>query len=879
MKCLYHKFACTLLVIFVYISCIGRLHAQTYLWHSDTLNYILDYDNVMYEYDFKSGNVSELFRIKQSRFDDIFTFDFTSWLRGIYAFEFSPDKKDVYFVNREAGLFKYNIANDSLSFLIDLTPEKEPGNYFEYSQILDINFISDSIIYTSGGTYSEYNIKTNTYRRIRQPANYTVFFETREQELASLSVVHYKGKYIYIPLRRPYKLMILDLDNPDNNTLFTDLSSFSDLGILVNNLISVQNDCDSVDLYLLTYDETPVGFQKGWYKIDPVSGSWSFAYPKFPFGFYFDMQKVKHYNDISYDACQRHIDLDIDNSTALGQDYASPYQCKYAHTAISDTDVLIRNDYPLDSLVIQISGAVDDRELIVASGSYDVISYSKSHKVIRNTGSTTNDDFVAAIRNTVYTHHNAGKDSEVKILVTPYYGGIAGLDAVTTIRFTDPLPNAGNDYTLVGCVDSPPIYLASTLASGVDTGGVFLYHDRTVDSVYFLSIGVDTVSYITNQGVCSDTARISIEVFERPAFTDLQDTVLCSDQTLTVDLSSLSGDISWNDTNTDKHRVFDQQGVYVYEIWSDKGCISSDTFRLVYLPAVTHNATDTIVCPDRPFVNHGIEYTQPGIYADTLTNYLGCDSIITTLRLSFHSAVPLTVEGNHGICLGSPTTLTVPDEYSNLSLDGIPVDNHFTITQPGMYILQGIDKHGCNTGTDLNIDTFPTPVIATKDLTDTIYTHGLALPVQYLSQVSEYQWQPDDGSLDCVICPYPVLVSESPGIYSIVATNEYGCQSSAVIHVTFKEATIFIPNVISNKPQNAENGVFYVKGNYASFYSIVVYDRWGNMVFQNRNARSNDIDDGWNPQGSIVPGVYVYIIGFNEGGKEKMMHGSVTVLE
>lgn len=57
-----------------------------------------------------------------------------------------------------------------------------------------------------------------------------------------------------------------------------------------------------------------------------------------------------------------------------------------------------------------------------------------------------------------------------------------------------------------------------------------------------------------------------------------------------------------------------------------------------------------------------------------------------------------------------------------------------------------------------------------------------------------------------------------------------------------------------------------------------IYDRWGNKIFTN-TAISNDAAQGWLPNESIQPGVYVYLISYVENEKEVVMGGDVTVIE
>ncbi len=136
----------------------------------------------MYKYDFFQGNQELLFSITQQRFMDL---NKAFSLEEIHSFEYSLDRRYVYFMQYEGALFRYEVSTDSLIFLLDLTPETTPFLIQYYTQITNIDFISDSILYTSGLTFSEYNINTNTYTRIRQPVSHPVAFTPKRAGYSS----------------------------------------------------------------------------------------------------------------------------------------------------------------------------------------------------------------------------------------------------------------------------------------------------------------------------------------------------------------------------------------------------------------------------------------------------------------------------------------------------------------------------------------------------------------------------------------------------------------------------------------------------------------------------------------------------------------------
>lgn len=108
---------------------------------------------------------------------------------------------------------------------------------------------------------------------------------------------------------------------------------------------------------------------------------------------------------------------------------------------------------------------------------------------------------------------------------------------------------------------------------------------------------------------------------------------------------------------------------------------------------------------------------------------------------------------------------------------------------------------------------------------------------------------------------------EVPGIYPVylIAMNDSGCSDTAWMTIIVHDYhTFFIPNAFT-PDDNGLNDVFMpVYTNIIeSGYNFMVFDRWGNIVFQTKNTK-----EGWNgrsPGGKDMElGVYVYKISYTD---------------
>ena len=142
---------------------------------------------------------------------------------------------------------------------------------------------------------------------------------------------------------------------------------------------------------------------------------------------------------------------------------------------------------------------------------------------------------------------------------------------------------------------------------------------------------------------------------------------------------------------------------------------------------------------------------------------------------------------------------------------------------------------------------YPKPIIMTTDLLDILYYEGLPLPVEYSADANSFQWN-KANSIDCNQCPYPSLISPIEGRYTVEALNAYGCQETASIEVTFKEIKLYVPNVVKSNPNITINEIFFGQSDLEFEYELYIYDRWGNLLFVNKQATTNNEEDGWNPR-------------------------------
>lgn len=117
------------------------------------------------------------------------------------------------------------------------------------------------------------------------------------------------------------------------------------------------------------------------------------------------------------------------------------------------------------------------------------------------------------------------------------------------------------------------------------------------------------------------------------------------------------------------------------------------------------------------------------------------------------------------------------------------------------------------------------------------------------------------------------------GDYTFILMDNFGCIATDTATVRYLKPEYYVPNTVITKGSNAENSVFYLKGQNIIDYDITVYNRWGNIVSELKHLNPNDASQGWDVQNAAVnQGVYVYTLRIRDIYGEKLITGSVTVL-
>jgi gliding motility-associated-like protein len=377
--------------------------------------------------------------------------------------------------------------------------------------------------------------------------------------------------------------------------------------------------------------------------------------------------------------------------------------------------------------------------------------------------------------------------------------------------------------------------------------------------------------------------------------------------------SSLDGNIvSGNNTNT---AVVNASGEYILSVLNTQnGCTATQSVNVsdnIVLPNADAGNPATLTCTIEQVTLQGAGSTgtnysyswvgtgggaivsgantlqpianQPGIYTLTVLNTTtGCkklDEVEIFEETNKPTDVVLDLDkpsckDNDGVITFSTVTGGVgPYLYS---IDGgttFAPTLEFTAITPGNYDLWIQDVNGCEYQESLVVPKAPDPIVNTIPEFNISLGDSLQLKAELgtysFNLIESVLWTPEEGltfegnSILQRLEPYAKPFKTTTYLVTIISKDGCKAEDRVLIRVD-DEPQIYIPNVFTpNQGENNNNIVliFAKDAQVKKVHSFQIFDRWGEMVFQDKNFLPNDPAHGWDGRingKDMMPAVFVY---------------------
>ena len=573
----------------------------------------------------------------------------------------------------------------------------------------------------------------------------------------------------------------------------------------------------------------------------------------------------------------------------------------------------------------------DEGVVINSSSSIQGVNFNWSTSGGGQIGGNPNNNSITALRPGIYT---------VTVL-NPENGCSDNREVLVVGDFVEPNVDAGLDG-VVDCLNETTQLLGSStnnVTYNWSTQNGVILTNPSVAGITVGSAGIYTLTVVDQNNGCQSTdIAVVVSNDEYPDANAGPDVILGCEEfgILTVEGNSTTagvnyrwstsgGNIIGNPNNSDI--VIDAVGTYTLQVTNpENGCITTDSFIATFttdLPIADAGEDQELTCEVNSIVLMGsstggtsftflweevqfgtplpnpnlqnIQVNSSGIYQLTvINNENGCSDtdrvrvfadaeVLSGLVLNERD-VRCYGEGNGGFSIVEFLGGVGPFQ---INFNGINVGSqtNYGPLGPGIYTIEVSDSNGCEYDRIVTINEPDSLGVYIGE--DVIIQKGESveiIPIIYGNNtIVAYDW--DTSAI--AFCPGCVDLTLAPNEtvrVTLTIVDENGCVAThSKLIVVERDAHIFVPNVFSpNGDGRNDRLVIYAGPEIARFKSLMIFDRWGNFVFENSNFPKNAETIGWDGtlRGKPVQaGVFVYVLVAElVDGTEKVVKGDVTVV-
>lgn len=414
---------------------------------------------------------------------------------------------------------------------------------------------------------------------------------------------------------------------------------------------------------------------------------------------------------------------------------------------------------------------------------------------------------------------------------------------------------------------------------------------------------------------CDSIVSLSLSVEPLPVFEISGDTSLCEGEMSQLIPSNSYTTYEWSTGAFTAELAVATAGTYTLTVTDDNGCRNSLS-RTVQVSQLAVDITPTpypngfnISCPSAtdgqltgvafngiaPYTwqwNTGdntaaIDQLGPGLYESTVTDAFGCEAevdyellappeftfsvdIIPPLCVDEGGIVDILVDGQTG-----PYTFQLGAIQQNMGL--------FEDVGAGIRLLSVTDANGCQRETSIEVP--QAEFLLTQSFEQASISEGDSLQLEIGANfpIDKIRWEPARW-LSCSDCPNPVARPAATTIYRAIVFSESGCD----LHANFRIDVgpfdgFFIPNSFSPNGDGVNDSYFFHADERVEMIEeVMIFDRWGKLLFQRSGVAPNSPDLGWDGNDQNRPvqvGVYTYYASIKlYNGQTKVYKGDLTLL-
>lgn len=286
-----------------------------------------------------------------------------------------------------------------------------------------------------------------------------------------------------------------------------------------------------------------------------------------------------------------------------------------------------------------------------------------------------------------------------------------------------------------------------------------------------------------------------------------------------------------------------------------------------------------------------------GMYSISIVDQQGC-LLTDSVRVEEPDSMLLQVSRIEPSCFGARNgrlTITVdggtpPLRYS-LNGDDFSGSSTYLAQAAGTYQFVVRDGNACTAQISGILEQPPALLVTATIDTTILLGQSILLEAEVVHAVGvpTFVWKSSlvdtIRCIDSLFCDVVLVSPEFPITYMVTVQDGNGCLGEASIRVNVeKPRGVYVPSGFTPNG-DANNDLLQVFGKSTQIKSVElfrVYDRWGELVYEDKNFKVNDLTRGWdgNFKGEkSAAGLYVWYVSveYLDGFKE-LLHGSSTLI-
>ncbi len=494
-------------------------------------------------------------------------------------------------------------------------------------------------------------------------------------------------------------------------------------------------------------------------------------------------------------------------------------------------------------------------------------------------------------------------------------------DDTPTVSLNAPSPSLDCNTTTGFITITSTDNISTTVWSGPNG------YQSTDSSALITEGGLYNVLITTSNG-CDITEVIDVPAdFSEPDLTVVYDDFDCSENIPLALYESIDSIVSveWSSSfgvSNEEIYTLPGAGSYTLTVVASNGCTTTENFL------VTDNVTDPTLNIDEDYtwrcndsirtidvtsqLDPDLDYQwtnidgspasnsqiliidSPGVYIltgrDTVYGCIGRDTVTITDDTDVFSGIEFII--NNPTCFESSdgtieiTSFIGGEEPYTYSYDGVMFTDLADMQFPnGVHTISIFDVYGCEVSQTFEITASESFQIITEPSVNVKFGNNAFLTADVdidQDQIISYTWTDFDGNF--LADGNEVEINGEQETVLVTVEDINGCIATATIDLIIDyNVEIYYPNVFSpNADGSNDNFVVYNNGSPLNMDMIQIFDRAGELIYQQSDILFNESNKGWNGEfnGQVVqPGVYVFIISYTlANGESKIKTGSVTVV-